>query len=91
MLLQCTGHAVDIIEPLSIAIRLDMPSGITGAGIRERNRVGVQGRGWKLKGVVRATSLRRCHQHLGESSVMPCGYTDNQVVIRAGVVGGKVH
>lgn len=32
-LLQCTGHAVDTIEPLSIAIRLDMPGGVTGAGM----------------------------------------------------------
>lgn len=49
MLLQCTGHAVDTIGPLFIAIRLDVPSGVPGAGMRERNRVGVQGQGRKPK------------------------------------------
>lgn len=40
--------------------------------------------------VVRATSLRRCHQHLGRSSVMSYGHTDNLVVIRAGVAESKL-
>lgn len=35
MLFHCTGHAVDVIEPLSIAVRLGMPSGVTGAGMRK--------------------------------------------------------
>lgn len=50
MLLQCTGHAVDTIEPLSIATRLDMPSGVPGAGMRERNRVGNRDRGGSSEG-----------------------------------------
>ena len=50
MFLQCTGHAVDTTEPLSIAIRLDMPSGVPGAGMRERNRVGYRDRDKSSRG-----------------------------------------
>lgn len=35
MLFQCTGHTVDVIDPLSIAVRLDMPSSVTRAGMRK--------------------------------------------------------